>query len=286
MSELRFDGRVAVITGAGAGLGRAYAIFLAARGAKVVLNDLVPSIADTTAQTVAAEITDAGGAAVANDSNVSTPEGAQQLIQAALDAYGQVDILINNAGMPGDLGIHKVAPGNFGLLVTVHLMSAQHLTKQVFAHMSDRGYGRIVYTAPIAGLYGDFARNSSLAANAGLTEMSKAIADEGAEYGIKVNVLAPLAVSSVVQHLVSDEVKGFTPEHVAPVVGYLCHDTCAISGKILSAYGGHVSAIFVTETRGVTSPSLTMEYIAANLNQIFDPAGHVEPESTNVSFQF
>jgi len=290
MTELRFDGRVAAITGAGGGLGRAYAHLLAARGAHIVVNDLGGAVDGTAsggsaAVTVVAEIVASGGSAVADANNIATVEGGKAVVQTALDHFGRLDIVINNAGILRDGTLHKMSADNFDSVVAVHLRGAFYVTQPAFTHMREQGYGRIVNTTSAAGLYGNFGQVNYSSAKMGLVGMGKSIAVEGAKYNIKANVIAPVAVSRMTASLMTEEMKKMTPEQVAPVVAYLSHEDCAISGQILSAYGGHVGRVFVGETRGLNKPDLTVEDVADNLDQILNQDGYLTPETLSESMQ-
>jgi NAD(P)-dependent dehydrogenase (short-subunit alcohol dehydrogenase family) len=290
LSQLRFDGRVAAITGAGGGLGRAHALLLAARGARVVVNDLGGSVdgegADTSAaEAVVAEIRAAGGTAVADTHNVSTVDGGQGIVRTALDEFGRLDILVNNAGILRDGTFHKMTAENFDAVVAVHLRGAFYVTQPAYAHMRAAGYGRIVNTTSAAGLYGSFGQVNYSAAKMGLVGMAKSIALEGKKHNVKANVIAPIAVSRMTEGLMTEEMKKLAAEEVSPVVGYLCHDTCEVSGQIFSGHGGHVGAVFLAETRGIKMADLTIEDVAANLDQILDQTDYFTPASAMESFQ-
>ncbi|OBB17643.1 short-chain dehydrogenase [Mycolicibacterium setense] len=290
MSELRFDDRVAVITGAGNGLGRAYALLLAGRGARVVVNDLGGSVDGTgtqepAAEAVVAEIRAAGGEAVADTNNVASADGGQALVANALDAFGKIDILINNAGILRDGTLHKMSAENFDSVVAVHLRGSFYVTQPAFVHMRERGYGRIVNTTSAAGLYGNFGQVNYSAAKMGLVGMTKSIAAEGKKYNIHANVVAPIAVSRMTQGLMAEAMQRLSPDEVAPVVAYLVHESCDLSGQILSAYGGHVGSVFVAETRGINKPGLSVEDVAASIDQILDADDHIVPSGANEAIQ-
>lgn len=277
MSELRFDGKVAVITGAGGGLGRAYALLLAGRGAKVVINDLGGTFdgegADSTpAQKVVDEITAAGGEAVANYESVSEWESAQKIIQAAIDNYGKVDILINNAGILRDKSLLKMEIADYLKVVEVHLNGTYFCTKAAFGPMRDQNYGRIVSTASAAGVYGNFGQTNYGAAKMGIVGLMNCVCQEGARYGVLANTIVPTAgtrlTATVMPPDVVDRVK---PEFVAPMVVYMCSDTFSESGKIFTAGGGYFSRAAVVEGPGVfldTGVEITPDIIAENIEQI------------------
>jgi NAD(P)-dependent dehydrogenase (short-subunit alcohol dehydrogenase family) len=198
LTELRFDDRVAVVTGAGNGLGRAHALLLAERGARVVVNDLGGSVAGDGADAGAAaavvdEIRQRGGTAVASTDSVSSAAGGAAIVQTALDEFGRLDILINNAGILRDVTLHRMTAEQFESVIAVHLLGAFYVTQPAFVHMRERGYGRIVLTTSAAGLYGNFGQVNYSAAKMGLVGMAKSISLEGAKYDIRANVVAPVA---------------------------------------------------------------------------------------------
>ena len=254
--EIRFDGRVAVITGAGGGLGRVYALELAKRGAKIVVNDFggardgAGEGSATPAQKVVEEIKAAGGEAVANYDNVATPEGGEKIVKAALDAYGTVDILINNAGILRDKSILKMEPETWKAVLDVHLHGAFHVTKPAFAVMKEKGYGRIIMTTSAAGLYGNFGQTNYSSAKMGLVGFMNTLKLEGAKYDIKVNTVAPVAASRLMADIIPpDLLEKMKPEFVAPLVLYLCSEKCPVTGRIYNAGVG-----FYNRAAVMTSP--------------------------------
>jgi NAD(P)-dependent dehydrogenase (short-subunit alcohol dehydrogenase family) len=289
VSELGFDGRVAVVTGAGGGIGRAYARLLAARGARVVVNDLGGGVdgrgaGGAAADGVVAEIRAAGGVAIGNSDSVSTPEGGRAIVQSALDEFGRLDIVINNAGILRDGTFHKMTPESFESVIAVHLLGSFYVSQPAFVHMREAGYGRLVMTTSAAGLYGNFGQVNYSAAKLGLVGMAKSIAHEGAKYGVKANVIAPVALSRMTEGLISAEMaQGFLPEAIAPVVAYLAHEDCVLSGEVLSAYGGHVGRVFVGETKGITMAGLSVEDVAANIEHVIDTTHFEVPTDPNAA---
>ncbi|NLA11779.1 MAG: SDR family oxidoreductase [Firmicutes bacterium] len=277
MSELRFDGRVAVITGAGGGLGKAYALLLAERGAKVVVNDLGGTFdgegADSTpAQKVVDQIKSGGGDAVANYESVSEWDSAQKIIQAAIDQYGQVDILINNAGILRDKSLLKMEIADYLKVIEVHLNGTYYCTKAAFAHMREQGYGRIVSTASAAGVYGNFGQTNYGAAKMGIVGLMNCVCQEGARYGVLANTVVPTAgtrlTATVMPPDVVDKVK---PEYVAPMVVYMCSEQFQESGKIYTAGGGYYSRAAVIEGPGIfldTGAGITPDMIAEQIEKI------------------
>ena len=282
MEEIRFDGKVAVITGAGGGLGRAYALLLAKRGAGVVVNDLGGSLdgegSDATpAQQVVDTITSGGGNAVANYDSVAEWEGAQKIIRAALDNFGRIDILINNAGILRDKSLLKMQLEDYRKVMAVHLDGTFFCTKAAFAHMKEQGFGRIVSTASAAGLYGNFGQVNYGAAKMGIIGLMNSVAQEGARYNIKANTIVPTAGTRLTFTVMPEEVIGkVKPEFVAPAVAWLCSDACDQTGIIISAGGGYFSRAAVVEGPGVvfgTDREIDVEMFTAKLGQILDLDG-------------
>lgn len=277
MSEIRFDGRVAVVTGAGGGLGRAYALLLAARGAKVVVNDLGGTFdgsgADSTpAQKVVDEIKAAGGEAVANYDSVSEWESAQNIIKTAVDTYGKIDILINNAGILRDKSMIKMEMDDYRKIMSVHLDGTFFCTKAAFPYMREQGYGRIVSTASAAGLYGNFGQTNYGSAKMGIAGMMNSVAQEGARYGILANTIVPTAGTRLTFTVMPEEIIGkIKPEFVAPIVAWLCSEQCKESAKMYSAGGGYYSRAAVVEGPGVLldpNQEITIEMVVDQLDQI------------------
>jgi NAD(P)-dependent dehydrogenase (short-subunit alcohol dehydrogenase family) len=223
--EIRFDDQVAVITGAGGGLGRVYALELAKRGAKIVVNDLGGSRdgsgggSSTPAEKVVAEIKALGGEAVANYDNVATPEGGENIIKTAVDAFGKIDILINNAGILRDKSFIKMEPDNWKAVLDVHLAGAYHVSRPAFKVMRENGFGRIIMTTSAAGLYGNFGQTNYSSAKMGLVGLMNTLKLEGKKYNIKVNTVAPIAASRLTEDIMPPELFGkMKPEFVSPLV--------------------------------------------------------------------
>lgn len=282
MEEIRFDGRVAVVTGAGGGLGKAYALLLASRGAKVVVNDLGGTFdgsgSDVTpAQQVVDEILAAGGEAVANYNSVAEWDSAQNIIRTALDNFGQIDILINNAGILRDKSFLKMEMEDYRKIISVHLDGTFYCTKAAFATMKDQTYGRIVSTASAAGLYGNFGQANYGAAKMGIAGMMNCVAQEGARYNIKANTIVPTAGTRLTFTVLPEEVIGkVKPEFVAPIVAWLCSEKCSETAKMFSAGGGYFSRAAVVEGPGVVFDSgkeITVEMIVEKLDQIMSLEG-------------
>ena len=288
---LRFDDRVALITGAGRGLGRAYALLLAARGAKVVVNDPGVSMQGEgtdagPAQSVVDEIRAAGGQAIASTDSVATPQGGQAMIDLARDHFGGIDILIHNAGIVRRGGLAELSYADFETVLDVHLRGAFHVVRAAFPHMCAANYGRIVLTGSINGLYGNAGVVNYSVAKAGMIGLSNVAAIEGAAHGVKSNIILPGAVTRMAEGLDTSAYPPMDPELVAPAVGYLAHQDCAVSGEMLIAMAGRVARAYTMETVGVFQPDWTIEQIADRLEGIRDtqdallfppvPTGHLD----------
>ncbi|WP_067693835.1 SDR family NAD(P)-dependent oxidoreductase [Nocardia jejuensis] len=275
MSQLRFDDRVAVITGAGRGLGRAYAELLAARGARVVVNDSGGTMrgdvleADVAAQVVRA-IRDSGGDAVASTESVATPTGGQAIIDTALNTYGRIDILIHNAGTVRPGSLTELSFEDFEAVIDVHLRGAFHLVRAAFPAMSQAGYGRVVLTSSIGGLYGNRNVANYAVAKSAMIGLSNVIALEGAAVGVTSNVIVPAALTRMAEGIDTSAYPPMQPELVAPAVGWLAHESCSVTGEMLIAIAGRVARAYIAETPGVYQPSWTIEQIATRLGDIRD----------------
>jgi NAD(P)-dependent dehydrogenase (short-subunit alcohol dehydrogenase family) len=272
-ADLRYDGRVAIITGAGGGLGRSHALELARRGARVLVNDLGGAVdgsgaSTTAAQLVVDEIVAAGGDAASNGDTVATAEGGQAIVQAALDAFGRVDILINNAGILRDKAFHKMEQAMIDAVLDVHLKGAFYLSRPAFALMREQGYGRIINTTSASGLFGNFGQANYGAAKAGLAGLTRVLAIEGASKGIKVNAIAPIAATRMTEDILGELAAKVSPATVTPLVAYLAHENCAVNGNVYSVAGGRIARIFVAETKGVVLAENTPETIAAAISNI------------------
>lgn len=275
MSQLGFDDRVAVITGAGRGLGRAYALLLASRGARVVVNDTGGSLqgrgvdADP-AEEVVREIRAAGGEAVASTESVSTPLGGKTIIQTALERYGRLDVLIHNAGIVRAASLKEMTQEDFDAVLDVHLRGAFHVVRPAFPLMCEARYGRIVLTSSIGGLYGNHRQANYGAAKAGLVGLANVVALEGAAEGVKCNVIVPGAVTRMAEGLDTSAFPPMSAEMVAPVVAWLSHESCSISGEMLVSIAGRVARAFVAESRGVYRDPWTVEKVAEEIDAIRD----------------
>jgi len=290
---IRFDGQVAIVTGAGGGLGRVYALELAKRGARVVVNDLGGArdgkgASTRPADAVVEEITAAGGEAVASYDTVATQEGGEQIVQTALDHYGRVDILINNAGILRDKSFAKMTPEMWEGVLEVHLQGAFHVTQPAFRVMREQGYGRIVLTTSAAGLFGNFGQTNYSAAKLGLVGMMNTLKLEGNKYDIKVNTVAPLAVTRLTEDVLpTGFAERLKPELVAPLVLYLCSERCPVSGGVYNAGMGFYSRAAVMGGPGAwlggDGEVPTPEAVAANWKKIISLQGAKEYHDANAA---
>ncbi|MGV6800933.1 MAG: SDR family NAD(P)-dependent oxidoreductase [bacterium] len=264
MSDIKFNNRVAIITGAGAGLGRSHALALARRGVKIVVNDLnnVSSVVD--------EITAAGGAAIGIEANVAKLSEVETMIAETLTTYGQIDILVNNAGILRDKSFAKMSMQDFQLVVDVHLMGSANCTKSVWEYMKERNFGRIAMTTSSSGMYGNFGQTNYGAAKAGLSGFMRTLCLEGAKYDIRINALSPVAATQMTQGLMPQEALDLcTVESVSEGLVFLVSDD-APNRMILCAGAGCYAATKIFETEGVYLPlgQQTAENVAANLDNI------------------
>lgn len=275
--RLRFDDRVAVVTGAGRGLGRAYARLLAGRGAKIVVNDTGAAVTGADpdsgpAQRVVDEITAAGGQAIACTASVATPEGGAAIIDAALRHYGRLDVVVHNAGTVRSAPLREMSYADFDAVLDVHLRGAFHVLRPAFPVLCDAGYGRIVLTSSIGGLYGNHRVANYAAAKAGIVGLSNVAALEGAAHGVRCNVIVPAAVTRMADGI---DTSGYPPmgtELVAPAVGWLAHEACSITGETLIALAGRVARAVTVESPGCYRPAWTVEEIGERIDEIRDVA--------------
>ncbi|GGO05279.1 serine/threonine protein kinase [Microbispora rosea subsp. aerata] len=273
-SELRFDGRVAIVTGAGHGLGRSHALLLAQRGAKVVVNDLGGALDGTGASAgpaaeVAELIVKNGGEAVPSADDVATPEGAEAIVRTALDAFGRVDVVVNNAGILRDKSFGKMTVEEFDAVIAVHVRGSFLVSRAAFPHMKEQAYGRIVNTSSPSGLFGNFGQANYSTAKMGLVGLTKTLGIEGARANIKANAIAPVAWTRMTESLLPAEFEEkFTPERVSPLVAYLAHESCETTGEVFSVGAGRVARVFVAEGPGWRTDDLTVEAIRDNWEAI------------------
>jgi len=283
MSSVEFKDRVAIVTGAGGGLGRSHALALAARGVKVVVNDLGGSVdgtggSETMAEKVVAEIIAAGGEAIANGANVTNEDEVQAMVDEAIAKWGKVDILVNNAGILRDKSFSKMTLADWDLVVAVHLKGSAVCTKAVWNHMKENTYGRIVMTTSSSGMYGNFGQTNYGAAKAGLSGFMRTLCLEGAKYDIRVNVLSPTARSRMTENLMPEEIlEKLTVESVSAGLVYLVCDD-APNRMIMCAGAGGYSETKVFETSGInlSEGAQTAENVAKFIDKIRDTDGMEE----------
>lgn len=298
---MRFDEQVAVITGAGGGLGKQYAMLLASRGARIVVNDTGGSVTGDgsdieTAKAVAQEICQQGGEAVADSHSVTNPEGGKAIIDTAMRAWGRVDIVINNAGIVRDAAFENMSADRLGPLLDVHLKGAFYVTRPAWKAMREQRYGRILNTCSAAGILGAEGMSNYGAAVAGLIGLTRVLAAEGADRNIKVNAIAPIAYTRMLAHsidvageqdaasaqavlddLVGQYLQKLEPALVAPMAAFLTHRDCPVSGEIYTVGAGHVARFFIGRTKGFYSPAPSIEDVRDHLEEIRDEAGYTVP---------
>jgi NAD(P)-dependent dehydrogenase (short-subunit alcohol dehydrogenase family) len=285
-----FEDKVVVVTGAGQGIGRNHALRFAAEGARVVVNDIggglhgEPEGNGNIADAVAHEIEEHGGIAVADTNTVATAEGGAAIVQTALDAFGQIDIVVNNAGILQDKTFHNMTADMDRAVIDVHLLGAFNVTRPAWVHFREQGYGRVVNTSSNSGLLGNFGQANYGAAKMGLVGFTHVLAHEGAKYNIKVNALAPVAATRMTEGLLGAMAEKVQPGLVSPIVGWLCHDDCPVTGEIYSAAGGRIARYFVGLTPGYYNPALTMEDVRDNFATIRDEEGYITPANPGEEF--
>jgi NAD(P)-dependent dehydrogenase (short-subunit alcohol dehydrogenase family) len=284
MAALGFDGKVAIITGAGGGLGKQHALSLASRGALVVVNDLGGAVDGSgsdagAAQLVVDEIKAAGGEAVANTDSVATPEGGEAIVQTAIDAFGRIDIVVNNAGILRDKTFHNMTPDLLEPVLDVHLKGAFNVTKPAWVHMREQKYGRIISTSSAAGVFGNFGQTNYGAAKMGLVGLTRVLAVEGARYNIQANAIAPLALTRMTEDIMGNLGEKLSPGLVAPIVTYLAHESCDATGRLFSVGGGRVAEVIIAEVPGFYKEDLTAEDVAENWAAITEREGYSVPRN-------
>ena len=283
--RISFEDRVAIVTGAGGGLGRAYALELARRGARVVVNDLGAardgSGSSDAAAAVVAQIEAAGGVALANGASVTDAEQVEAMVAAARQKWGGVHILINNAGILRDRSFAKMTADDFRAVIDVHLIGSATCTKAVWETMREQGYGRILMTSSSTGLFGNFGQANYGAAKLGLAGLARTLQLEGAKHGIRVNTIAPAAATRMTEDIFPPEMLDlFNPDNVVPAALYLVSDE-APNNVVVGAGAGVVQAVHVTLTPGYALPEgrRTVEEVAANWQRIIDRSDEVVPQS-------
>jgi NAD(P)-dependent dehydrogenase (short-subunit alcohol dehydrogenase family) len=270
MDPLAYDGQVAIVTGAGGGLGRSHALELARRGARVVVNDLGGAVdgtggSATAAERVVAEIADAGGEAVPNAESVATPDGGAAIVECALDMFGRVDVVVNNAGILRDAAFKNVTPELLDPVIDVHLKGAFNVLRHAWPLMREQNYGRIVNTTSGSGMFGNFGQSNYGAAKAGLMGLTRVLSIEGARNNVRVNAIAPIAHTRMTSEQID---AAMVPELISPLVAYLCHSSCRVTGQAYSVGGGRVSRLFLAMTTGITEGDLSAEMIAERIDEI------------------
>jgi len=298
---MRFDDQVAVITGAARGLGKEYALLLASRGARVLVNDIGGSVTGSGSNTDAAtdaveEIRQHGGEAIADTNSVTSSEGGQAIIDTAMQTWGRVDIVINNAGIVRDAPFADITADRLDPLIDVHLKGAFYVTRPAWKIMREQRYGRILNTCSAAGLLGAERMSNYGAAKTGLVGLTRVLAAEGADVDIKVNAIAPIAYTrmlaqslegagqqddaaaqAVLDDLVGQYLKKLDPALVAPAAAFLTHRECPVSGEIYTVGAGHVARFFIGRTKGFYSPALSIEQVRDHLDEIRDEADYSVP---------
>jgi NAD(P)-dependent dehydrogenase (short-subunit alcohol dehydrogenase family) len=286
VAQIDFDGRVAIVTGAGGGLGRSHALLLASRGAKVVVNDLGGSRdgsgqGSEMADAVVTEIVAAGGEAVANYDGVHTWEGGQAIVQTALDAFGRIDVVVNNAGILRDTSFAKMEEPQLDLVLKVHLYGGFHVARAAWGHLREQGYGRIVNTSSGSGLYGNLGQANYSAAKLGLVGLTRTLAIEGARYGITSHAIAPVAASRMTEDIMPAALLDkLEPSYVSPLVAYLASEACTDTGRIYSVGGGYMARVAILEGEGTTFEGIPTPEDVADQWQELNRVGPAAAEFT------
>jgi NAD(P)-dependent dehydrogenase (short-subunit alcohol dehydrogenase family) len=289
MADLGFDGKVAIITGAGGGLGREHALLLASRGAQVVVNDLGGSVHGDggdagPAERTAKEIEALGGVAVADTNSVATPEGGEAIVQTAIDAFGRIDIVINNAGILRDKTFQNMTPDLIDPVIDVHLKGAFYVTRPAWVKMREQNYGRVINTSSNSGILGNFGQSNYGAAKMGLVGFTRVLAAEGAKHNIRANAIAPVARTRMTEDILGQMVDRLDPRLVSPLVAWLAHEDCPVTGEIYSAAGGRIARMFIGLTPGWYSPDLTIEDVRDHWDEIRDEKGYTVPRGVPDEF--
>ena len=286
VNPIRLDDRVAIVTGAGGGIGKCHALLLAKLGARVVVNDLGTPGTDgrgsgsAMADAVVEEIRSKGGEAVPNYDTVSTAEGGAAIVQSALDRWGRIDVVVNNAGILRDRSFAKLDWSDLDAVVDVHLKGAFYVSQPAFKAMKQAGYGRFVFTSSASGLFGNFGQTNYGAAKSGLVGLSNVLGLEGRKHNILSNVIAPIARTRMTEDLLGPAASLFRPEQTSPIVAYLSSSECHLNKEVFSVGGGRIARVFTGLTRGwVGSSNMSVDDVRDNLSSIMDPTGFIEPDS-------
>ena len=285
MSQVSFENRTVIVTGAGNGLGKAYALDLGSRGAKVVVNDLGGAVdgsgsGSTPADEVVNEIIANGGEAVANYDSVATKEGGESIVQTAIDNYGTVDAVVNNAGILRDKSFAKMEEEDLNAIIDVHLKGTFFVCQPAFIQMKEQGYGRFVNVSSPSGLFGNFGQLNYGAAKMGIVGLTNVLAIEGAKYNIKANVIAPNAATRMTEELFGEDMsKLLTVDNITPLVVYLASEQCEVTHEIFSAGGGRFARIGISTDVGYFNASAKAEDIFANIGEIRDLSNPIYPTS-------
>ena len=256
----------------------------------MVVNDLGGSVAGEgsdlgPADACAKEIRDLGGEAVADGSSVSTPEGGEQIVKSAMDAFGRVDIVVNNAGILRDKTFHNMTPELLNPVIDVHLKGAFFVTRPAWIQMREQGYGRIVNTSSGSGVLGNFGQTNYGAAKMGLVGLTRVLANEGAKHNIKANAIAPIARTRMTEELMGAAADKLDPELVSPIVAWLAHEDCPVTGEVYTVGGGRVARFFIGMTTGYYNPKLTLEDVRDHFDEIRDEKGYTVPANPGEEMQ-
>lgn len=290
MNEVRLDGRVAIITGSARGLGRSHALGVAARGAAVVVNDLDVGLdgepgAGSAAAAVVDEIVAAGGTAIANGDTVATPEGGAAIVEHAIDEFGRLDIVVQNAGFLRDASFAKLAASDITSVINVHLEGAFWTIQPAWEHFKEQRFGRIITTSSIAGLLGNFGQANYSAAKMGLVGLTRTLAVEGARYGITANTISPAARTRMTEEILGDRKDLLDPALVTPLVTWLASEDCSASGEIFSVGAGRVARIAIMESAGYHDSALEPELLRDHWDEIMSDTGFTEPRTVADEFE-